>query len=76
MFMKMLKVRKKNDFGVLVKYYAFSQILSLEFDEAFTFLKLLSDQDRLDGKIDRFDIEKWEQFVTSNSKLIFEIFMG
>lgn len=74
--MKMLKIRKKFDFGVITKYYAFDQILCLEFDENFTFLKLLSEQDKIDGEIDRFDVEKWELFVTSNSKSIFEICMG
>ncbi len=74
--MKMLKIRKKFNFGIITKYYAFAQILSLEFDENFTFLKLLSEQDKIDGAIERFDIEKWEQFVISNSKLIFEINFG
>ena len=74
--MKMLKIRKKFDFGVITKYYAFTQILVLEFDENFSFLKLQSEQDKMDGTIERFDVEKWEQFVTSNSKSIFEICMG
>lgn len=74
--MKMLKIRKKFDFGVITKYYAFKEILSLEFDENFTFLKLQSEKDTIDGPLDRFDIEKWELFVISNGKLIFEICMG
>ena len=76
MFMKMLKIKKKFDFGVMTKYYAFTQILSLEFENEFTFLKLLSSEDKIEGKIERFEIEKWEQFVTSNNKSIFEIQMG
>ena len=74
--MKMLKVKKKYEFGTSTKYYAFTQILSLEFDENFTFLKFLSEQDKFEGSMERFDIEKWEIFVTSSNKSIFEICMG
>lgn len=74
--MKMLKIRKKFDFGLITKYYSFSQFLSIEFDEEFTFIKLQTEQDKIDGAIQRFDVEKWELFVTSNSKLIFEISIG
>lgn len=74
--MKMLKISHKVNFGIITKYYSFKEILSLEFDDKFTFIKLYAHLDKIDGMIEKFDLEKWEKFVTSNEKTIFEICIG
>lgn len=71
--MKVLKVSKKLDFGIKTRFYAFKEFVKLEIDDKFSFVKICIHVDVIEGSIDKFDLERWERFIKSDEKMIFEI---
>lgn len=73
--MKMIKINQKLDFGINTRFYAFKEFIKLDVDEKFSSIRLCVHVDVVEGVTEKFDIEKWERFIKSDQKMVFEIFL-
>lgn len=74
--MKIIKVSHKQDWGIRIKFFNFEKLKKLEFDDKFSSIKLCIDVEIIEGAIEKFDMEKFEKFIKSDERMIFEICVG
>lgn len=70
--MKMIKVNYKQDFGMGTNFYNTLELKKIEYSQKINLIKLSIGNDIFEGEIDNFSLEKFEKFIRSEEKIIFE----
>jgi hypothetical protein len=70
--MKMIRVNYKQDFGVGTNFYNTHEFKKIEYSQKVNLIKLSIGNDIFEGEIENFNMEKFEKFIVSDDRNIFE----